>query len=436
MRVLLKIPAVLLVIILTASSVKASTAEFPLCPPYTDESLNWAYQNYESVLNELMPMPPPGEFVTAVRIVPSFEREFYFSINKSPDGSFRSYVVAPEQQMLNQLRNQKRDDNDLTIQRFLGTEEVRRWFPSVDAGRLKSMMQKLNGIEIEQPQDVLCLDGTLYEFLVSRGGEVVPLEINCYKGKKPSLIQWADDMRELLLGFTKQDYKMLQAADHGKTEEVIALIQRGANVHAEYDSLAWIAAISNNTRILGEVLKRGFDLKKKGSIIVSAADSASVATVHQLIAAGVDVNSRGGCCSETALMKVASLEKDALSVIHRSESQLIQVAGDLVEAGADLDVADDNGSTPLASAVLRSHSEIADFLIESGAKPNITDHCGNSPLMWAAEDGDVRIVGSLLSAGADVTLRNVRGKSALNLAADNRHTDVVQMLVNAGARFW
>jgi ankyrin repeat protein len=62
-----------------------------------------------------------------------------------------------------------------------------------------------------------------------------------------------------------------------------------------------------------------------------------------------------------------------------------EIAAMLVEAGADIELADANGTTPLLSAIINNNMETARVLIEAGANINAVDWYGQTPL-WAAVD--------------------------------------------------
>jgi ankyrin repeat protein len=57
----------------------------------------------------------------------------------------------------------------------------------------------------------------------------------------------------------------------------------------------------------------------------------------------------------------------------------------LIEAGADLEQADANGTTPLLAAIINDNMAMARVLIDAGADVNAVDWYGQTPL-WAAVD--------------------------------------------------
>ena len=84
-----------------------------------------------------------------------------------------------------------------------------------------------------------------------------------------------------------------------------------------------------------------------------------------------------------------------------------------IDAGSNLDVKDEYGSTPLIIATTFGKTEVALALIDAGADIEITNNDGSTALHIAAFLCRTEIVRALLDHGADRTLRNNAGKTAL-----------------------
>ena len=86
---------------------------------------------------------------------------------------------------------------------------------------------------------------------------------------------------------------------------------------------------------------------------------------------------------------------------------------------------DASGTTLLG----KCHSPIvADWLIQKGADVNAANDNGNTPLMHAAERGYREIIEVLILNGANTALKNNAGKTAYDLARENGFTELSQML--------
>jgi len=90
----------------------------------------------------------------------------------------------------------------------------------------------------------------------------------------------------------------------------------------------------------------------------------------------------------------------------------------LLNAGAPVDQADDDGITPLSWAVISNRVEMARLLIEHGADVNHVDKNGMTPLLYAAsiDFGDASMIDLLLHSGANPDARTKEGLTALDLS--------------------
>ena len=104
-----------------------------------------------------------------------------------------------------------------------------------------------------------------------------------------------------------------------------------------------------------------------------------------------------------------------------------------IAAGADVNAAQGDGTTPLIWAVYKVDAELVATLLKHGANPNLANKYGSSPLAEAVKIADARITKQLLDAGADVESPNADGQSALMLAARTGALEVAKELVAHGA---
>lgn len=93
------------------------------------------------------------------------------------------------------------------------------------------------------------------------------------------------------------------------------------------------------------------------------------------------------------------------------------------------------GRAALDVAAFHDAEASGEALLDFGADPNIRDEIGRTPLMTAAKFGSLRMLDLLLSRGADVRHVDLHGRTALHWAATGEHSnpEIVRRLLAAGA---
>ena len=136
---------------------------------------------------------------------------------------------------------------------------------------------------------------------------------------------------------------------------------------------------------------------------------------------------------EAVLAQVQQVQKaprDLATLVQAGDTKL---ALEQIRAGAEVNRAQPNGTSPLMWAVYRADYEVAEALIAKKADVNVTNEFGATPLTEAARESNVRLVKMLLDAGAKVDSANPDGETALMMAISGGDLSIVEMLVNAGA---
>jgi ankyrin repeat protein len=113
-----------------------------------------------------------------------------------------------------------------------------------------------------------------------------------------------------------------------------------------------------------------------------------------------------------------------------------QVVELLLQNGANPNVRNANGNTPLILSIYEGFTDVARLLLSFGADPNLKSSMFDqdfTALMTASMKGDVQVARALISKGANVNDRAATGISALGYAKRNNHAEIAQMLINAGA---
>ncbi len=111
----------------------------------------------------------------------------------------------------------------------------------------------------------------------------------------------------------------------------------------------------------------------------------------------------------------------------------IEVIKFLLEKGDNINVTDEDGSTPLHYvAYMRSweHEKLIKFMIEHGADINATNKFGQTPLHLAVcgVTNCTTTVQLLLEYGSKIDVADNNGYKPVDLASNNGHTKVVKLL--------
>lgn len=179
--------------------------------------------------------------------------------------------------------------------------------------------------------------------------------------------------------------------------------------------------------------------------IIYAAGWGNAACVHALLASGARVDARGddgwtatmlasarGDIEGLRALLSAGANVDARNKWGQTALFIAAQAGGadrvraLLDAGAraTIDWADNSGATALAMAAGAADSnEVLVELLGAGADPNLADADGLTPLMRAADRGDVERVKALLAAKADAGAKDRLGRTARDWA-ESRDDDL------------
>jgi len=103
-----------------------------------------------------------------------------------------------------------------------------------------------------------------------------------------------------------------------------------------------------------------------------------------------------------------------------------------ITRGVDANEASVDGTTALFWAVYQKDLELVESLLAQGADPDIRNNYGASPMSEAAVHGDFSIMKALLEAGGDVESPNAEGQTLLMAVARTGNTDTARLLLERG----
>lgn len=230
----------------------------------------------------------------------------------------------------------------------------------------------------------------------------------------------------------------LLALEYGEPEAAMLLLERGASTTGTIGTHGlFLAARSGSIPVIDALLARG--IPAKGSNALHAAAKYGYAdAVKRLLAAGEPVDEVEGNDQWTPLT-VACIENQ------------LDVARVLLDAGASVNVHDDDGNTPLHWAVFGARpAEIHEYaemggphdtyyvpqadaplvalLLARGAPIDALDGDGDTPLLRAVMYEAANAVEVLVKRRADRTVKNREGKTALDIARARGYQDIVRLL--------
>lgn len=164
--------------------------------------------------------------------------------------------------------------------------------------------------------------------------------------------------------------------------------------------------------------------------LIDAIDSGDLDLVAKLLVAGVDPNAT--IPRYFTPLQNAVCEYEPPDYLGGVDSIVL-----LLRHGALVDKREGpEDGTPLLLAVKRNHIEAVRILLARGADPNVYDGVGDSPLRWCAEKGYLEMARLLLLCGATKTMHESGGPTGLNalgFAVTRLNVDMVRLLLAHGA---
>lgn len=185
--------------------------------------------------------------------------------------------------------------------------------------------------------------------------------------------------------------------------------------------------------------------------LAEAISANDIVTVKKLLQQGVDPNSKI-CKRNNDALIFASFEKIYFTLPPTSSNNQFQKSYTLVakqeylslllEYGADPNVINSVGHSPLELAIVWCMPKVVKLLLNNGADPNVEDESGVTPLIRAVILGiqDARpmldkleIINYLIESGSSIDAQTQNGKTALMYATGNSRIEIVDLLISSGA---
>ena len=298
-----------------------------------------------------------------------------------------------------------------------------------------------------------------------------PISLACARGNVDIVEQLLGAGADANTALPEGETCLMTAAGAGSLPVVKALLVRGANINAVESwkgqtALMWAAA-DGHAAVVDALIEAGADVNARSkagfTALLFAVRQGSVPAVRSLVKAKADVNdvAKAAAISSNSTAKPVTDATSALAMAVINAH--FDVAGMLVENGADPNAPDARGSilhalawirkpgaaggdqTPPSSSGGLSSLELAEALLKHGANPNVRiawqeipfdrddgevksppnirvgrDYIslvGASPFYLAAKNGDVELMRLLAKYGADPQLPTVQNVTPLMAAA-------------------
>jgi ankyrin len=237
------------------------------------------------------------------------------------------------------------------------------------------------------------------------------VDVNAPEADGTTALHWAVNQNDLDLAErliragakvnAKNDYgatPMSEAAVTGNADMIERLLKAGADVespNADGQTALMIVARTGRVDAAQVLLRRGAKVNaveqwRGQTALMWAVAESQRAMVKTLVAAGADVGARSTINNwqrqVTAEPRAIYRPAGGLTpLLYAAREGCIDCAKSLVDAGADLNLADPEQVSPLLLSILNGHFDLAAYLIQKGASPGKWDWYGRTPL-YAAVD--------------------------------------------------
>ena len=221
-----------------------------------------------------------------------------------------------------------------------------------------------------------------------------------------------------------------RAAEHDARAVAELLLDHGADINAKANHgivplmKAGFFSSDETAELLitrGAMIDAKYTTPYGSTMLHTAASGNLVGLAQELVDRGADID---------------AIDRYGYTPLHNAASNNhLEAAEFLVAQGANVDGQNNWGSTPLL-LVSRGEAggpEMAQFLLDHGADPDLGTNPGDTPLMSAASSNDLEEVTRLVEQGANVNARNSEGKTALLRAVQANNVPIVEYLVEQGA---
>jgi uncharacterized protein len=191
---------------------------------------------------------------------------------------------------------------------------------------------------------------------------------------------------------------LFSAARNGSLEIARALLAAGAAVDAtdsEFGQTAlMVAARERQAAMVRLLLDAGADVDRR----TPAGETPQPRLPAENAGSKGEGIVRGGWPEHGMRAPIPGAKTPLLYAAREGSAEIVRL---LIEHGADIELADANGTTPLTTAIINDQMETARTLIEAGANVNAVDWYGQTPLWTAVDVRNLDVPGPTRDNGVD-----------------------------------
>ncbi|XP_054286674.1 protein phosphatase 1 regulatory subunit 16A isoform X1 [Macrosteles quadrilineatus] len=233
---------------------------------------------------------------------------------------------------------------------------------------------------------------------------------------------------------------LLEAASRNDITEVERLLEKGVSPDStNEDGLTALhqCCIDDNEEMMKLLLQYGANVNaedsEKWTPLHAAATCGHLHLVRYLIASGADllaVNADGNMaydiCEDEAALEHIESEMARRGVTQQlidetralTETQMLADLTQAAAAGADLELHDDHGATPLHIAAANGYLRVVEFLLDQHVSTDVKDNDDWQPVHAAACWGHLEVVELLVHNGADLNARTKHDETPADICED------------------
>ena len=237
------------------------------------------------------------------------------------------------------------------------------------------------------------------------------------------------------------------AVRNGYEAIVKYLIEHGANINTGINSKTtplYIAARNGYENIVKYLVENGADINKGNNEGITplfiAKHKNHKNIVEYLEKHNSDIINKANENEITSLPTAKSkkeditlldLQKQLITAITKNNLSTVKNA---VTNGANLNIKDSFGFTPLHIAVQLKNLEIVKYLVDQKANVNSKDNSGNTSLHTAIRSGSLEIVKYLVDQKANINSKDNSGNTPLHTAIWSKNLEIIKYLTEIKSR--